>query len=128
MYYMYIVENMILTTFSAANHHHHHQPHGGMKSPHCSSEPRLTDNDVSPGLRRRGSRRGQSMHHVHYRKSNAFLDVPDMNSQPPQRREDEDEESYRLRSFSLTSKGKNAKPVGIFLSFHFHYYYYYFYT
>ncbi|XP_015127952.1 GTP-binding protein RAD isoform X2 [Diachasma alloeum] len=96
------------------HHHHHQQQHhqqqqqqhgGGMKSPHCSSEPRLTDNDISPGLRRRGSRRGQSMHHVHYRKSNAFLDVPDINVQPPQRREDEDEESYRLRSFSLTSKG-----------------------
>ncbi|XP_011313692.1 GTP-binding protein RAD isoform X1 [Fopius arisanus] len=90
------------------HHHHHHQHHphgGGMKSPHCSSEPRLTDNDTSPGLRRRGSRRGQSMHHVHHRKSNAFLDVPDINAQANQRREDEDEESYRLRSFSLTSKG-----------------------
>ncbi|XP_063972989.1 uncharacterized protein LOC135160399 isoform X2 [Diachasmimorpha longicaudata] len=102
------------------HHHHHHQQSqhqhgGGMKSPHCSSEPRLTDNDVSPGLRRRGSRRGQSMHHVHYRKSNAFLDVPDINVQPPQRREDEDEESYRLRSFSLTSKDDVPSEQSVFV-------------
>ncbi|XP_015127953.1 transcription factor Maf isoform X3 [Diachasma alloeum] len=106
------------------HHHHHQQQHhqqqqqqhgGGMKSPHCSSEPRLTDNDISPGLRRRGSRRGQSMHHVHYRKSNAFLDVPDINVQPPQRREDEDEESYRLRSFSLTSKDDVPSEQSVFV-------------
>lgn len=88
---------------AAAHHHHHHE--GGMKSAHCSSEPRLTENDVSPGIRRRGSRRGQSMHHTHQRKSNAFLDVPDVSSQMPPREEGEDEDSYRLRSFSLTSKG-----------------------
>ncbi|XP_043278949.1 GTP-binding protein RAD isoform X2 [Venturia canescens] len=86
----------------AAQHHHHE---GSVKSPHCSSEPRLTDNEPSPGLRRRGSRRGQSMHHAHQRKSNAFLDVPDTSSQMPRREEGEDEDSYRLRSFSLTSKG-----------------------
>ncbi|KZC14044.1 hypothetical protein WN55_06477 [Dufourea novaeangliae] len=84
----------------------HHQQ-GTVKSAHCSSEPRLTDNDISPGLRRRGSRRGQSMHHAHHRKSNAFLDVPDTSSQMPSREEGEDEDSYRLRSFSFTSKGKN---------------------
>ncbi|KAG7211439.1 hypothetical protein KM043_010724 [Ampulex compressa] len=88
---------------AAAHHHHHHE--GTVKSAHCSSEPRLTDNDISPGLRRRGSRRGQSMHHAHQRKSNAFLDVPDTSSQIPPREEGEDEDSYRLRSFSLTSKG-----------------------
>ncbi|XP_015609064.1 GTP-binding protein RAD [Cephus cinctus] len=86
---------------AAAQHHAHEAT---VKSAHCSSEPRLTENDVSPGLRRRGSRRGQSMHHSHQRKSNAFLDVPDT-SQQPQREEGEDEDSYRLRSFSLTSKG-----------------------
>lgn len=91
---------------AAAHHHHHHHHEGGMKSAHCSSEPRLTENDVSPGIRRRGSRRGQSMHHTHQRKSNAFLDVPDVSSQMPPREEGEDEDSYRLRSFSLTSKGQ----------------------
>lgn len=46
------------------------------------------------------------MHHSHHRKSNAFLDVPDPSNQI-QREEGEDEDSYRLRSFSLTSKGKS---------------------
>ncbi|OAD56458.1 hypothetical protein WN48_03356 [Eufriesea mexicana] len=86
-------------------HHHHHHHEGTVKSAHCSSEPRLTDNDISPGLRRRGSRRGQSMHHSHHRKSNAFLDVPDTSSQMPAREDGEDEDSYRLRNFSVTSKG-----------------------
>ncbi|XP_046477654.2 ras-like protein 2 [Neodiprion pinetum] len=45
------------------------------------------------------------MHHAHHRKSAAFLDVPDTPAQQPQREEGEDEDSYRLRSFSLTSKG-----------------------
>ncbi|KAL0130936.1 hypothetical protein PUN28_002493 [Cardiocondyla obscurior] len=92
---------------AATHHYHHHQHHEGtsMKSPHCSSEPRLTENDVSPGIRRRGSRRGQSMHHTHQRRSNAFLDVPDASAQMLPREEGEDEDSYRLRSFSLTSKG-----------------------
>ncbi|XP_078048251.1 rad, Gem/Kir family member 3 [Augochlora pura] len=88
---------------AAAQAAQHHQ--GTVKSAHCSSEPRLTDNDISPGLRRRGSRRGQSMHHTHHRKSNAFLDVPDTSSQMSSREDGEDEDSYRLRSFSLTSKG-----------------------
>lgn len=99
---------MYIVTFVRipAAHHHHHHHEGTVKSAHCSSEPRLTDNDISPGLRRRGSRRGQSMHHSHHRKSNAFLDVPDTSSQMPSREEGEDEDSYRLRSFSLTSKGE----------------------
>lgn len=102
-----ISDYMCSARFSAAAHHHHHHHHeAGMKSAHCSSEPRLTENDVSPGIRRRGSRRGQSMHHTHQRKSNAFLDVPDVSSQMPPREEGEDEDSYRLRSFSLTSKGQ----------------------
>lgn len=50
------------------------------------------------------------MHHSHHRKSNAFLDVPDTSSQMPSREEGEDEDSYRLRSFSLTSKGELNKP------------------
>lgn len=98
--------SIILSLSAAAHHHHHHHEGASMKSAHCSSEPKLTENDVSPGIRRRGSRRGQSMHYSHQRKSNAFLDVPDVSSQIPPREEGEDEDSYRLRSFSLTSKGQ----------------------
>ncbi|KAK7863885.1 hypothetical protein R5R35_007218 [Gryllus longicercus] len=90
----------------------------GMRS--GASEPRLCDAyvtpatpEASPGLRRRGSSR-RSVHHGHGhgqaaahgaqpRKSMAFLDVPDGGAA---RGEDEDEDSYRLRSFSLTSKGR----------------------
>lgn len=105
-YYTYFSKdvNQYCNFVIIAAHHHHHHHEGTVKSAHCSSEPRLTDNDISPGLRRRGSRRGQSMHH--HRKSNAFLDVPDTSSQMPAREEGEDEDSYRLRSFSLTSKGE----------------------
>ncbi|KAJ8683455.1 hypothetical protein QAD02_019247 [Eretmocerus hayati] len=79
----------------------------GSRSAHYNSEPRLTDNEHSPGLRRRGSRRGQSVHHSHQRKVNAYLDVPDVNSRPPVQRDDIlDDDLYRLRSFSLTSKGE----------------------
>lgn len=102
----YTCDILPMSILAAAHHHHHHHHEGGMKSAHCSSEPRLTENDISPGIRRRGSRRGQSMHHTHQRKSNAFLDVPDVSSQMPPREEGEDEDSYRLRSFSLTSKGQ----------------------
>ncbi|KYN43858.1 hypothetical protein ALC56_01728 [Trachymyrmex septentrionalis] len=109
--YLYLILNgalisIILSLSAAAHHHHHHHEGASMKSAHCSSEPKLTENDVSPGIRRRGSRRGQSMHYSHQRKSNAFLDVPDASSQMPPREEGEDEDSYRLRSFSLTSKGQ----------------------
>ncbi|XP_031348437.1 uncharacterized protein LOC116174637 [Photinus pyralis] len=77
---------------------------------HCNSEPKLADQpgvtpDMSPNIRRKGSaRRGASVYH---RKSTAFLDVPDTRGvgcvSPGQ--EEEDEDSYRLRSFSFTSKG-----------------------
>lgn len=73
------------------------------------SEPRLADQiptiatpEASPGLRRRGSTRRSVHHQTPPRKSAAFLDVPDAGLGPM---EGEDEESYRLRSFSLTSKG-----------------------
>ncbi|XP_044737529.1 GTP-binding protein REM 1 isoform X2 [Chrysoperla carnea] len=77
---------------------------------HYNSEPRLSETpEPSPGIRRRGSRRGVSVYQ--HRKSTAFLDVPDnrthgsrsddgSNADP-----DEDPDSYRLRSFSSTSKG-----------------------
>lgn len=45
------------------------------------------------------------MHHAHNRKVNAYLDVPEANG-PVIRDDLLDEDLYRLRSFSLTSKGK----------------------
>ena len=100
-----------LLHFAAATHHDYPPEGSGVRSAHCSSEPRLTDNDASPGLRRRGSRRGQSVHHAHHRKVNAYLDVPDANSPPVQRDDLLDEDLYRLRSFSLTSKGERLVVV-----------------
>ncbi|KAK9716801.1 hypothetical protein QE152_g24517 [Popillia japonica] len=73
---------------------------------HCNSEPKLDQGEgtpeVSPNIRRKGSRRGTSVYH---RKSAAFLDVPDTRNNIGSNEEDED--SYRLRSFSFTSKGKH---------------------
>lgn len=79
---------------------------------HCNSEPKLDQGDgtpeVSPHIRRKGSgRRGTS---VYQRKSTAFLDVPDQRSAYAANNE-EDEDSYRLRSFSFTSKGTLSKAV-----------------
>lgn len=78
-----------------------------LNATHCSSEPKLNDQDgtpvVSPLSRRKGSqRRGTSVYH---RKSAAFLDVPEFRPQPTTP-EPEDEDSYRLRSFSFNTKGK----------------------
>lgn len=79
-----------------------------MKS-HYNSEPKLAETpDVSPGIRRKGStRRGTS---VYQRKSTAFLEIPDQRCGYGGSRGDvegeEDEDSYRLRSFSFTSKGQ----------------------
>ncbi|KAF5300823.1 hypothetical protein FQA39_LY10945 [Lamprigera yunnana] len=83
------------------------------KSSHCNSEPKLAEQpgitpEMSPSIRRKGStRRGTSVYH---RKSTAFLDVPDtraVGAVSPG--EEEDEDSYRLRSFSFTSKGKSLQ-------------------
>ncbi|XP_075225177.1 rad, Gem/Kir family member 3 [Lycorma delicatula] len=70
-----------------------------------SSEPRLSEttgpDSPSPGgFRRKGSAR--RVNSVYQRKSTAFLDVPDS---PTASLQPEDEDSYRLRSFSFTSKG-----------------------
>ncbi|XP_039283633.1 GTP-binding protein REM 1 [Nilaparvata lugens] len=70
-----------------------------------SSEPRLHDaigpDSPSPvGFRRKGSAR--RVNSVYQRKSTAFLDVPEA---PTSNLQPEDEDSYRLRSFSFTSKG-----------------------
>lgn len=76
---------------------------------HYNSEPKLAETpDVSPGIRRKGStRRGTS---VYQRKSTAFLEIPDQRCAygggRSENEGEEDEDSYRLRSFSFTSKGK----------------------
>ena len=82
---------------------------GSMRS--GTSEPRLHPDlptiatpEASPGMRRKGSSR-RSVHQSQSRKSNAFLDVPNSTGCCP---DDEDDESYRLRSFSFTSKGKTT--------------------
>lgn len=76
---------------------------------HYNSEPKLAETpEVSPGIRRKGgTRRGTS---VYQRKSTAFLEIPDQRCGYGGRSEnegEEDEDSYRLRSFSFTSKGKS---------------------
>jgi hypothetical protein len=80
---------------------------GSMRS--GTSEPRLHPEvptiatpEASPGMRRKGSSRRSVP-----RKSTAFLDVPNNTGGCP---EDEDDESYRLRSFSFTSKGNLHEP------------------
>lgn len=78
---------------------------------HYNSEPKLAESpDVSPGIRRKGgsTRRGTS---VYQRKSTAFLEIPGQRCGYGGRGEvdgEEDEDSYRLRSFSFTSKGKST--------------------
>lgn len=78
---------------------------------HCNSEPKLDQGatpEVSPNIKRKGSRRGTSVYH---RKSTAFLDVPDTRAATRGNPDEEDEDSYRLRSFSFTSKGKIARQM-----------------
>lgn len=75
--------------------------------PKTNSEPKLINQDatpeVSPNIRRKGStKRGTSVYH--HRKSTAFLDVPESRTRGSP--DEESEDSYRLRSFSFTSKGK----------------------
>ncbi|KAK6645509.1 hypothetical protein RUM43_001786 [Polyplax serrata] len=79
-----------------------------------SSEPRIdlpsiqnSTPDVSPAIRRKGSSR-RSLKQTP-RKSAAFLDVPTLGGGPL---EGEDEDSYRLRSFSFTSKGESRPRTG----------------
>ncbi|XP_057320283.1 GTP-binding protein REM 1 isoform X2 [Microplitis mediator] len=80
---------------------------GSIISPHCISEPKLTNENMGCGIRKRDSRRGQSMHHIHHQHVNT-LDVRNgKNRYDPQSKIEENCEgsNYRLRSFSLTSKG-----------------------
>ncbi|XP_026273542.1 GTP-binding protein REM 1 isoform X2 [Frankliniella occidentalis] len=113
----------------AQEHHHNTSMRSGNSEPRLNHHgdsldaPRIgvtgasgsnTPESSPAGVRRRpaGGRRASSMHHAHtgtvhrdhhqHRKSTAFLDVPDLGHA---RGPDEDEDSYRLRSFSATSKG-----------------------
>lgn len=76
-----------------------------------------TTPDTSPAMRRKVSTRrsvhGSTAHSQ--RKSNAFLDVPHAEPMPL---EGEDEESYRLRSFSFTSKGNTHQYIYILSCVH----------
>lgn len=75
---------------------------------HHNSEPKLAEQDltpdVSPNIKRKSQRRGTSVYQS--RKSSAFLDVPEARGRSNSATEEEDEDSYRLRSFSFTSKGR----------------------
>lgn len=62
------------------------------------------------GFRRKGSTQ-RRVNSVYQRKSTAFLDVPSDKHSQSQAQEAEDEDSYRLRSFSFTSKGRSCGLV-----------------
>lgn len=68
-----------------------------------ASDPKLNEPE-SPHKRKGSTRRGQSVYVSHQRKSTAFLEIPPTNG-PQDAPETPDEDSYRLRSFSFTSKG-----------------------
>ncbi|XP_044590053.1 GTP-binding protein RAD [Cotesia glomerata] len=79
----------------------------GIVSPHCISEPKLTNENITHGIRKRDNRRGQSMHHVHNQHNNT-LEVPNEKyryDSQSEKDDNSDDTNYRLRSFSLTSKG-----------------------
>lgn len=88
----------------------------GMSEPRLHPDiPAISTPEASPGMRRKGSSR-RSVHQSQSRKSNAFLDVPNSTGGCP---DEEDDESYRLRSFSFTSKGKTTvSETLIFLLLH----------
>ncbi|XP_065082500.1 GTP-binding protein REM 1 isoform X2 [Ochlerotatus camptorhynchus] len=69
---------------------------------HCTSEPRLNDSETPPPQKRRGSQRRATQNNAP-RKSNAFLDVP--NIQHLQIDDQDDDDNYRLRTFSSSKQG-----------------------
>ncbi|XP_040164168.1 GTP-binding protein REM 1 isoform X1 [Anopheles arabiensis] len=83
---------------------------------HCTSEPRLNDSETPPPQKRRGSQR-RPMHNSERRhqnvriklatprKSNAFLDVPQINLQHLQIDDQDDDDNIRLRTFSSSKQG-----------------------
>ncbi|XP_053687373.1 GTP-binding protein RAD [Sabethes cyaneus] len=82
---------------------------------HCTSEPRLNDSETPPPQKRRGSQRratpgaDRRVQNVRIklatRKSNAFLDVPQINMQHLQINDQDDDDNYRLRTFSSSKQG-----------------------
>ncbi|XP_021699970.1 GTP-binding protein RAD isoform X2 [Aedes aegypti] len=71
---------------------------------HCTSEPRLNDSETPPPQKRRGSQR-RSTQNTASRKSNAFLDVPQLNIQNLQIDDKDQDDNYRLRTFSCSKQG-----------------------
>ncbi|XP_062544924.1 GTP-binding protein RAD isoform X2 [Armigeres subalbatus] len=71
---------------------------------HCTSEPRLNDSETPPPQKRRGSQRRSTQNNAS-RKSNAFLDVPQLNIQNLQIDDQDDDDNYRLRTFSSSKQG-----------------------
>uniref|UniRef100_A0A182J5Q9 GTP-binding protein RAD n=1 Tax=Anopheles atroparvus TaxID=41427 RepID=A0A182J5Q9_ANOAO len=72
---------------------------------HCTSEPRLNDSETPPPQKRRGSQRRPMHNSATPRKSNAFLDVPQINLQHLQLDDQEDDDNIRLRTFSSSKQG-----------------------
>ncbi|XP_049546266.1 uncharacterized protein LOC125957534 [Anopheles darlingi] len=72
---------------------------------HCTSEPRLNDSETPPPQKRRGSQRRPMHSSATPRKSNAFLDVPQINLQHLQIDDQEDDDNIRLRTFSSSKQG-----------------------
>ncbi|XP_053676534.1 GTP-binding protein RAD [Anopheles nili] len=72
---------------------------------HCTSEPRLNDSETPPPQKRRGSQRRPMHNSATPRKSNAFLDVPQINLQHLQIDDQEDDDNIRLRTFSSSKQG-----------------------
>lgn len=66
-----------------------------------SSEPRLSEAETPPPVRRQASARRRPQHSPAHRRSTAFLDVP--KTMAPEQEPDED--SYRLRTFNVNHKG-----------------------
>ncbi|XP_058466320.1 GTP-binding protein RAD isoform X2 [Malaya genurostris] len=71
---------------------------------HCTSEPRLNDSETPPPQKRRGSQR-RATQNTATRKSNIFLDVPQINMQQLQIDDQDDDDNYRLRTFSSSKQG-----------------------
>ncbi|XP_035911585.1 GTP-binding protein RAD isoform X2 [Anopheles stephensi] len=72
---------------------------------HCTSEPRLNDSETPPPQKRRGSQRRPMHNSATPRKSNAFLDVPQINLQHLQIDDQDDDDNIRLRTFSSSKQG-----------------------
>jgi len=79
-----------------------------------SSEPRLSEAETPPPVRRQASARRRPQHSPAHRRSAAFLDVPKTLS--PAMDLEPDEDSYRLRTFNVNHKGGNQKIINKYIS------------